>query len=62
MNLTTLTINNNIYRAYYSDDSALIISKNDAEGLSKAYNIRIENDWSDLETFIPEDSAWHDAD
>ena len=44
MNLTTLTINNNIYRAYYSDDTSLIISKNDAEELSKAYNIRIEND------------------
>lgn len=44
MTLTSLTIRNNIYRAYYSDGTSLIISKSDAEGLAKAYNIRVEND------------------
>lgn len=44
MTLTTLTIRNNIHRAYYSDDTSLIISKGDAEGLAKTYNIKIENE------------------
>ncbi len=42
--LTTLTVKNGIHRAFYSDDTSLIISRNDANSLSKAYNIRIEND------------------
>lgn len=42
--LTTLTICNGIHRAYYSDETSLIISENDARNLSKTYNVRIEND------------------
>jgi len=46
-NLTTLTRCNGFYRAYYSDDTSLIISKTDALGLSEVYNIRIEDEWND---------------
>ena len=51
--LTTLTVKQcqsqyradfQVYRAYYSDGDSLLISKNDAEGLSKTYNVRIENE------------------
>ncbi len=46
--LTTLTIRNGVHRAFYSDETSLIISKADAEGLSKAYNIRIETNNTNL--------------
>ncbi len=42
--LTTLTVKHGVYRAYYSDDTSLIISQSDAVGLSKAYNIKIESE------------------
>ena len=42
--LTTLTVRNGIFRAFYSDDTSLIISWNDATGLAKAHNIRIETE------------------
>lgn len=42
--LTTLTVRNGIFRAFYSDNTSLIISWNDATGLAKAHNIRIETE------------------
>ena len=61
--LTTLTISNGVYRAYYSDDTSLIIGHSDAVGLSKAYNIRIENDHCD-QTIDPDGCEhgmqWHE--
>lgn len=42
--LTTLTIKNGVHRAYYADGVSLIISRRDAEGLSRTYNIRIESE------------------
>lgn len=50
--LTALTIKNcsheghkyNVCRAYYSDETSLIISKSNADDLSRTYNIRIETE------------------
>jgi len=42
IHLTALEQFNGFCRAYYSDETSLIISRHNAEQLSKAYNIRIE--------------------
>lgn len=44
LHLTALEQFNGFCRAYYSDETSLIISRHNAEQLSKAYNIRIEVD------------------
>ena len=44
LRLTALEQFNGFCRAYYSDETSLIISRHNAEQLSKAYNIRIETD------------------
>jgi len=44
LHLTALEQSNGFCRAYYSDESSRIISRHNAEQLSKAYNIRIEVD------------------
>ena len=44
LHLTALEQFNGFCRAYYSDETSLIISRHNAEQLSKAYNLRIEVD------------------
>lgn len=44
IHLTSLEQCNGFCRAYYSDETSLIISRHNAEQLSRTYNIRIEVD------------------
>jgi len=40
--LTALTLKGGVYRAHYSDDTSLIISRTEAGELSTTYNVRIK--------------------
>jgi len=42
--LNTITKLNDVYRAFYSDETSLIISRPIAESLSRVYNVKIEAD------------------